>query len=238
MPITNNWNHSSFNNLNRDNNLMAQTFSELEEHYGEPQRGEDGNAICGRGKKSGGVCRFEAGWGTDHVGFGACKYHDSEDRMNLPNIVQRGRVIYSGVAKNDRLKEHLVDEENRGELDNLDGEIVLLRAMLKILVEKYGERVVDDELLDILEFGTDFDTIDKQTRALVNLVDKISTSIKRKYEVLQIAGSTITRERVREYVNSIQLALGQSLRNECPHCKKLHNQRDTAIEAIRRVGEL
>ena len=158
--------------------------------------------------------------------------------MQLPNIVQRGRVIYSGVAKNDRLKDHLVDEENRGELDNLDGEIVLLRAMLKILVEKYGERVVDDELLDILEFGTDFDTIDKQTRALVNLVDKISTSIKRKYEVLQIAGSTITRERVREYVNSIQLALGQSLRNECPHCKKLHNQRDTAIEAIRRVGEL
>jgi len=217
---------------------MSQTFSELEEHYGEPQRGEDGNPICGRGKKNGGVCKFESGWGTDHIGFGPCKYHDSEERLDLPNVVQRGRVIYSGIAKNDRLRDHLIHEENRSELDNLDGEIVLLRAMLKILVEKYGEQVVDDELLDILEFGTDFDTMDKQTRALVNLVDKITTSIKRKYEVLQIAGSTLTRERVREYVNNIQLALGQVLRNECPHCHKLHKQRDNAIEAIRRVGEL
>ena len=64
--------------------------------------------------------------------------------------------------------------------------------MLKILVEKYGEKIVDDETLDILEFGTDFETIDAQTKSLVNLVDKITASIKRKYEVLQIAGSTIT----------------------------------------------
>ncbi len=218
--------------------MSTTTISQLEEHYGEPQRSEDGTAICGRGKKAKGICRFEAGWGTDHVGYGPCKHHDSEDRMELSNVAQRGRVIYSGIAKNDRLRDHLHNEEKRGELDNLDGEIVLLRAMLKILVEKYGEKTVDDEALDILEFGTDFETIDAQTKALVNLVDKISTSIKRKYEVLQIAGSTITRERVREYVNNIQLALGQVLRNECPHCRKLHNQRDTAIEAIRRVGEL
>jgi hypothetical protein len=153
-------------------------------------------------------------------------------------LPSRGRVIYSGIAKNDRLKEHLVQEEKRSELDNLDGEIVLLRAMLKILVEKYGEKMVDDETLDLFEYGTDFETVDAQTKSLVNLVDKISSSIKRKYEVLQIAGSTITRERVRDYVNQIQLALGQVLRNECTHCKKLHHQRDNAIEAIRRVGEL
>ena len=110
--------------------------------------------------------------------------------------------------------------------------------MLKILVEKYGEKMVDDEIMDLFEYGTDFETVDAQTKSLVNLVDKISSSIKRKYEVLQIAGSTITRERVRDYVNQIQLALGQVLRNECPYCKKLHHQRDNAIEAIRRAGEL
>jgi len=217
--------------------MNVTTLAELEEHYGEPQLSTDGDPICGRGKKLGGVCRFEAGWGTDHVGFGPCKHHDNEDRMKiaLPN---KGRVIYSGIAQNARLREHLQQEEKRGELDNLDGEIVLLRAMLKILVEKYGEKMLDDETLDLLEFGTDFATVDAQTKSLVNLVDKISTSIKRKYEVLQIAGSTLTRERVRGYVNEIQLALGQVLRNECPSCKKLHHQRDNAIEAIRRVGEL
>ena len=213
------------------------TSAELEEHYGENQKDSDGSPICGRGKKLGGVCRFEAGWGTDHVGFGPCKHHDSEEKMEIA-LPSRGRVIYSGIAKNDRLKEHLVQEEKRSELDNLDGEIVLLRAMLKILVEKYGEKMVDDETLDLFEYGTDFETVDAQTKSLVNLVDKISSSIKRKYEVLQIAGSTITRERVRDYVNQIQLALGQVLRNECTHCKKLHHQRDNAIDAIRRVGEL
>ena len=213
------------------------TTAELEEYYGEAQISSDGKPICGRGKKISGVCRFDAGWGTDHVGFGPCKHHDTEERMEIA-LPDRGRVIYSGIAKNASLKEHLQQEEKRGELDNLDGEIVLLRAMLKILVEKYGEKMVDDETFDLLEFGTDFETIDAQTKSLVNLVDKISSSIKRKYEVLQIAGSTLTRDRVRDYVNQIQLALGQVLRNECPNCKKLHHQRDNAIEAIRRVGEL
>ena len=213
------------------------TIAELEEHYGQPQVSDDGITLCGRGKKLNGICRFEAGWGTDHVGYGPCKHHDTENRMEL-TPVERGRVIYSNVATNSRLKEHLHQEEKRTELDNLDGEIVLLRAMLKILVEKYGEKVLDGETLDLLEFGTDFETVDLQTKSLVNLVDKISSSIKRKYEVLQIAGSTITREKVRNYMNQIQLALGQTLRNECPHCHKLHNQRDNAIESIKRVGEL
>tara|TARA_B100000029_G_scaffold161347_2_gene157307 strand:- start:87 stop:740 length:654 start_codon:yes stop_codon:yes gene_type:complete len=217
--------------------MVEKTISSLEEHYGSPILNEEGDSICGRGKKDGGICRFEAGWGTDHLGFGACKHHDSETKMDISPLT-KGRVIYSGIAKNSRLKDHLQQEETRTELDNLDGEIVLLRAMLKILVEKYGEKVVDDELFDVLEYGTDFDTVDQQTRSLVNLVDKISSSIKRKYEVLQIAGSTITRARVREYISSIQLSLGQVLRNECPHCHKKHNQRDQAIEAIKRVGDL
>jgi len=219
--------------------IEQKELASLEEHYGKPILSDEGDPICGRGKKGGGVCRFEAGWGTDHLGYGACKHHDSEERMDVAlGDSGKGRVIYSNIAQNLRLREHLQSEEKRTELDNLDGEIVLLRAMLKILVEKYGEKVIDDELFDILEVGTDFDAVDQQTRSLVNLVDKISTSIKRKYEVLQIAGSTITRGRVREYVASIQLALGQVLRNECPHCHKKHNQRDQAIEAIRRVGEL
>ena len=109
-------------------------YTSLEEFYGEPQLSSDGDPICGRGKKITGIWRFEAGWGTDHVGFGPCKHHDNETRMDIA-LPEKGRVIYSGIAKNPRLKEHLQQEEKRGELDNLDGEIVLLRSMLKILVE-------------------------------------------------------------------------------------------------------
>ena len=69
--------------------MTNKTLSELEEHYGDPQLSEEGEPICGRGKKLSGICRFSAGWGTDHVGFGPCKYHDSEERMEiaLPNKV-------------------------------------------------------------------------------------------------------------------------------------------------------
>mgnify|MGYP001426465914 CR=1 FL=1 len=68
----------------------------------------------------------------------------------------RGRVIYSNIAQNLRLREHLQSEEKRTELDNLDGEIVLLRAMLKILVEKYGEKVVDLAFFYLLDRKSSF----------------------------------------------------------------------------------
>lgn len=211
----------------------------LVEQFGSPRLDESGRSVCGMGRvQSNGTltCKMDAGWGTDHFGFGPCKHHDSEDRVDL--VVTNSRVLYSTITSNNRLREHLVDEEERVDLDNLDGEIVLLRALMKILVEKYGQKVIDGELQDIIELGSNFNDASSQTKDLVALVDKISAAVKRKYEVLQIAGSTVTRERVREYMAQVQLALGQVLRNECQHCHKLHNQRDVALESIQRVGEL
>ena len=217
--------------------LSSQSITDLEKHYGSPVLDVNGNSVCGRGKAEDGTpCRMSAGWGTDHSGFGACKYHDSEERMEL--AVPKGSVLYSHITGNTRLRNHLIEEEKRSELDNLDGEIILLRAMLKILVEKYGEKTVDGETLDIIELGSHFADVSLQTRELTALVDKISAAIKRKYEVMQIAGSTITRDRVREYMTNIQLALGQVLRNECSSCHESHGQRDSALEAIRRVGDI
>ena len=218
---------------------MNNNLVQLEEHYGSPILDSDGRSICGRGRVNENgkfSCRLDAGWGTDHFGYGACKHHDTEDRLELS--VDKGRVLYSVVTKNSTLREHLVNEEERLELDNLDGEIVLLRALMKILVEKYGQKVVDGETMDIIELGSNFNDVSSQTKELVNLVDKISAGVKRKYEVLQIAGSTVTRERVREYMAQVQLALGQVLRNECSHCHELHNQRELALNSIKRVGEL
>jgi hypothetical protein len=33
------------------------------------------NALCGARRRNGAPCRRPAGWGTTHVGYGACKLH-------------------------------------------------------------------------------------------------------------------------------------------------------------------
>lgn len=226
------------NNCRSSNGNSGDLMTLAEQQFGEPQIDENGKAICGRGKSNGDICKMDSGWGTHHIGYGACKHHDSETALDLP--LPKGKILYSEVATNNRLRSHLSQEEDRTELDNIDGEIVLLRAMMKILVEKYGHSVADDtgEIIDIIEFGTSFDEIESQTKAIVNLVDKISAGIKRKYEVMQIAGNTVTRERVREYLSQIQIGLSQVLRNECPKCRHQHNMRDTAVKSIKSVGEI
>src|SRR5688500_13862424 len=35
----------------------------------------DGKVACGARKKSGGRCIMRAGYGTDHPGYGPCKFH-------------------------------------------------------------------------------------------------------------------------------------------------------------------
>jgi hypothetical protein len=39
------------------------------------QKRERGENICGSKKRTGGVCRLHAGWGTNHLGVGRCRKH-------------------------------------------------------------------------------------------------------------------------------------------------------------------
>jgi hypothetical protein len=41
-----------------------------------------GHGSCGALKRDGGVCRLQAGKGTDHVGVGRCKYHGGSTRTH------------------------------------------------------------------------------------------------------------------------------------------------------------
>lgn len=54
-----------------------------------------GGQFCGAKKREGGTCLLAAGWGTNHLGIGACKYHGGK----LPNhtkhaLTQEAKVFF------------------------------------------------------------------------------------------------------------------------------------------------
>jgi hypothetical protein len=70
------------------------------------------------------------------------------------------------------------------------------------------------------------------------MVDRLSETIKRKYEVMKIAGEVIPRETVRAYVEQVITILNQTLRNTCPECNHNHNLRDRCLAALDILGSL
>lgn len=88
-------------------------------------------ALCGRPKRDGtGDCTRPAGWGTDHVGAGACKLHGGRTpvKHGLYSVVQRPRV--------GELIQHF--EEQPDPLSTLP-ELAAARALFADWVERYDE---------------------------------------------------------------------------------------------------
>lgn len=125
---------------------------------------------CGRLRnKTGLYCTLDAGWGTDHVGVGACRKHGGMTE------IKHGR--FSAVAREklgDRHERWLTDPQ----LATIDGEVALLRGLMERLVEgdakpddvaDMAERVV--RAVDVLlkhreKFGLTMETFNRVTAAM------------------------------------------------------------------------
>lgn len=89
-------------------------------------------ALCLRPKRqSEGVCTRPAGWGTGHLGEGACKLHGG---------AARGRPIVHGryslkhrESMQEKMEQFLADPEP----GRLDSEIALLRTLLQEFLDRY-----------------------------------------------------------------------------------------------------
>jgi hypothetical protein len=84
---------------------------------------------CGAKNRTGGTCQLRAGFGTDHVGDGRCKFHGGK------TPVRSGR--YSTVkheALRDLIAQHAADEDP---LDILP-ELAAARALFQDFIERYG----------------------------------------------------------------------------------------------------
>lgn len=205
-----------------------------------------GRPVCG-GRRTGHehegeTCLALAGWGTVHKGSGPCKHHGGEAETGIDRALHASKSSYISLIKHKRLREIYTYEETREQIDSVDEEIILMRSLIKLLSEQFGLGIKDgedeDEDEDEGEELFDFNSVHDQASKLTGLIDKLSTAIKRKYEVLEIAGAVIPRDAVRAYVNQVQLELNRILRNTCRHCGAEDGQRDKALEALAKVGSL
>jgi hypothetical protein len=55
-------------------------------------------ALCGAKKREGGTCGHPAGWGTEHVGFGACRVHGGSVPSHLASAAKK-KAILMGAPK-------------------------------------------------------------------------------------------------------------------------------------------
>jgi len=213
----------------------------------------DGDPVCGAtrvrsdtGALRGGPCNRDAGWGTMHPGEGKCREHGGDASTTLDiTITDRVRgKSYREVVKHQRLQELIAEEENLGDLDNLDGEIVLIRAMLKLMAESFGLTLTfTEEGLAQTNEGYEkrseaYISLNSQAKSVIELMNLLSSTLKRKYEILQISNEVIPRPVVRHYITQLTLAAQRTLRNSCSKCKQEHRMRDNLMAAWALIGDI
>lgn len=89
---------------------------------------------CGaKSKTSGETCQNGAGKGTDHPGYGRCKFHGGAKEQVPPES------RYAAVKAGPRLKELIQSFSEDEDMLKLEGELVLLRALAANFVERYDE---------------------------------------------------------------------------------------------------
>lgn len=213
----------------------------------------DGEVVCGAtrvradtGGLRGGPCNRDAGWGTMHPGEGHCKDHGGDASTTLDiTITDRAKgKSYREVVKHQRLQELIAEEEDLGDLNNLDGEIVLIRAMLKLASESFGLTMnfTAEGLADTDEGwekrSEAYLAFNPQAKQLIELMNLLSSTLKRKFEILQISNEVIPRPVVRHYITQLTLAAQRTLRNSCARCKHEHNMRDNLMTAWALIGDI
>lgn len=194
---------------------------------------QSGNPICGSVGDNTDMCQKIAGEGTDHPLKGFCHNHDPEHSQTvmIQKVSQYGKII-----QDSRLKQYFSDVAAAGDLDNLDEEITLLRAFILHELETFGVEYDENEK-GLIEIKSEF-SLGIQRDNISGRITQLSTLIKRKYEVLQISGEVVSRDRVREYISMIELTIDRILDNTCSECRHEHGLRDKTIQALSELGDL
>ena len=178
-----------------------------------------GHPICGQARKfKQNPCKRDAGWGTEHFGYGACKDHE---------VTKRQEVIYLDIADDAEINNSLrLYQENLELLDNNDGEIMLARTLLQMNLKG-----IKSELI-----GTPFGK--EQLKSVNKLLGIVNNLIATRKELKKNAGEMVSRTEVLEFFNKAQLVLQNYLRNHCPKCKYEHGMQKLVLKKLEELGNL
>ncbi len=108
-------------------------------------------------------CTHEAGYGTDHVGTGACKYHGGAKKT--PTITTGKHAIQTKKRLADKIETYLM--KSRDELLDLTEQLAATRAIFDEFMMKFP--TTDDE-----SYGLWFNRFNLLVSTLGTLVEKIS----------------------------------------------------------------
>ena len=222
-----------------EDSILRQKFGEPTTVDGEPKcfapnrsdtKRRNGNSVDDN------FCMLGAGRGTSHKGYGPCDLHGGDTDVSAIAITENVDSRDAIVIKNDRLKQLFDQEMNSGSIDNMDSNIALISAMIKMTAEGFG-MVYDTDAEGMIETDNP-NVLRSQSLEMAALIRQKSAIIKDKHQVMQIAGETIPRSLVRSYALQMQLAVAKILRDTCPHCHKVHNMRTDVLAELNDLGGL
>jgi len=120
---------------------------------------QDGSYIGGVGDR----CGHEAGWGTEHLGYGRCKFHDG-------TVVRKGRITHGRTSA--RLREQ-VQQKVMYFMDNparlsISREIAMMRGLTDVVLEMVTAKGSEMEFMEV------YPDIMRSLEMIGRMVDKSS----------------------------------------------------------------
>lgn len=111
-------------------------------------KGDRTGALCCGAERKGRLCGQLAGFGTDHLGYGRCKFHGGNNHLNKRSAESRKKTGQN-ARKHGFYSETLSEQENKvyGELNekvsakSLEQEIHMYRAKIITYLNKWRERM-------------------------------------------------------------------------------------------------
>ena len=216
---------------------------------------EEGEPICGEPLPNNSICRYVAGRGTKHLGYGPCNKHDSidnqdvivddnEDNSNAKSIVpatpvSNGRSLvtrdttktYINQITDKSLRESMEDlDRNHEKLYTNEDELLLLKAMQVLRLKNF-----------------DFSSIDtEEGRMVFNDILKLTTlrdkGLLVNHELKKATHELIEKREVLDFIEQIKMILQQNLRNlhVCGKCRNeiRHNNRDIVLAELGAIKPL
>jgi hypothetical protein len=209
---------------------------------------ENPESVCGRERKNPSpgeeLCIQTAGYRTEHVGEGACIDHEGQNgKVDLAIIgtdPSNGHdASYSMVITHPQLLKYFEAQmTNKGELDNIDNEIALMRSMIMWSVEQFGKRVLIDKEGEAFIVDVAPQELRKDIADFTGIIQKLTQAIKAKYEIHQIAAEMIPRGQVKAYMAQVVTILNNVLRDTCSQCKHEHGMRTKTIQTLQGLSAL
>lgn len=163
-----------------------------------------GYQICGAANRDLVPCKKKAGFGTDHIGQGRCKWHGGNNQSPLAKNWAGGK--HSQIkTEHPQLRQKMEQIAGDHDVFDLREEVLKLRAIMEILAER-------DELLQTARLAVDVSKIIERLhnievgRRYVISIENVSTIISTVQEVIfRHVPDENTRHMIAQELSSVRL---------------------------------